>query len=491
MKEVAAMIHRALQSIRRFGLCCLPLVTILTLKPVAAEDLPANWAVYGGNSEHNSDYTISQGAAAEALNRGVSWQFAEEGALPLDLVDGKDADVLGPRSAPVKTTQFLGNAVGVTVVGDTVFAESDAGFVYALDAVTGRLRWRARVDNAAMGNPIVVDGRVFVGSGDTGFAFSQVMRAMAGETGPLVRGLSWAGVYAFDAKDGKQLWRFGTPGENMPSQCYSDGALYFANGDGHFYSLDPATGKANWITDIGGFDSMSSCLVVDGKVVAGFTDPNNLVAVDAKTGAIAQRTDFPNVANTGMGDNSPTFERKDDEIIQVAVTQTAKGAQGDTVDLGVFAVDPVSGVVRWKTLLGHGAMPPAFKASVPMSHDGVIYVSDPATNTLSALSGNDGSVRWKSSIPHTYPTGLGRGAVTYHEGVIYQATGAYIYAWDAQTGKLRHELTIGGRFGIINPVIVGQTIFLANSWGWIMALPLSEVGGQMQRRVSLTPRVMP
>jgi outer membrane protein assembly factor BamB len=146
----------------------------------------------------------------------VSWQFAEEGALPLDLVDGKDADVLGPRSAPVKTTQFLGNAVGVTVVGDTVFAESDAGFVYALDAVTGRLRWRASVDNAAMGNPIVVGGRVFVGSGDTGFAFSQVMRAMAGD--PLVRGLSWAGVYAFDAKDGKQLWRFGTRGESRPGR---------------------------------------------------------------------------------------------------------------------------------------------------------------------------------------------------------------------------------------------------------------------------------
>jgi outer membrane protein assembly factor BamB len=38
---------------------------------------------------------------------------------------------------------------------------------------------------------------------------------MAGETGPLVRGWSWAGVYAFDAKDGKQLWRFGTRGENQ------------------------------------------------------------------------------------------------------------------------------------------------------------------------------------------------------------------------------------------------------------------------------------
>jgi len=465
------------QKIQRIGLRCLPLVTIMAATNVAAGDLPANWSVYGGNVEHNSDYTISQGEVAEALNRGVSWRFAEDDALPLDLPDGKDADVLGPRSAPVRTTQFLGNAVGVTVVGDTVFAESDSGFVYALDAVTGRMKWRARVDNAAMGNPIVVDGRVFVGSGDTGFPFSEVLKAEAGKTAGLVRGLSWAGVYAFDAKEGKQLWRFGTRGEDMPSQCYSDGALYFANGDGHFYSLDPATGKANWIADIGGFDSMSSCLVVDGKVIAGFTDPNHLVAVDAKTGAIAWRTEFPNVANTGMGDNSPTLERKDHEIIQVAVTQARKGAQGDTVDLAVFAVDPASGVVRWKTQLGRGPMPPAYKASVAMTHDGVIYVSDPATNTLFALSGNDGSVRWKSAIPHPGPTGLGRGSVTYHEGVIYQATGAYVYAWDAQTGKLRHELKVGGRFGIVNPVIVGQTMFLANSWGWIMALPLSELRG--------------
>jgi outer membrane protein assembly factor BamB len=171
--------HR-FQKIQRIGLRCLPLVTIMAATNAAAGDLPANWSVYGGNVEHNSDYTISQGEVAEVLNRGVSWRFAEDDALPLDLPDGKDADVLGPRSAPVRTTQFLGNAVGVTVVGDTVFAESDSGFVYALDAVTGRMKWRARVDNAAMGNPIVVDGRVFVGSGDTGFPFSEVMKAEAG-----------------------------------------------------------------------------------------------------------------------------------------------------------------------------------------------------------------------------------------------------------------------------------------------------------------------
>jgi outer membrane protein assembly factor BamB len=452
------------QCIRRIGLACLPLAAILPATTVAAEELPANWTTYGGNNEHNSDYTISQGPAAEALNRGVSWKFAEDNALPLDLADGKDGDVLGPRLGPVKTTQFLGNAVGVTVVGDTAYAESDSGFVYALDAVTGKLRWRAGVDNAAMGNPIVVDGRVCVGSGDTGFDFSEVVKAMTGEADSMVRGLSWAAVYAFDAKDGKQLWRFPTLGEDMPSQCYSDGTLFFANGDGHFYALDPATGKPRWITRTGGFDSMSSCLVYDGKVIAGFTDPNNLVAVDAKTGAIVWRAQYPAVANTGMGDNSPTLEQKDNQVIQVAVADAENSDQhGETVNLTVLAIDPASGKVRWSRLLGRGPIPPAYKASVAMTHDGVIYVSDIATNTLFALSGNDGSVRWESAIPHPGPNGLGRGAVTYHEGIIYQATGRYIYAWDAQTGKLLHELEVGGRFGIVNPVIVGQTMFLANS----------------------------
>src|SRR5665213_897853 len=111
----------------------LPFVAILVVAAgrLQADELPPNWTVYGGDAQHNSDFTISQGQAADALNKGVSWRFAEAGALPLDMADGKDAEILGPRAAPVKTTQFLGNAVGVTVADNTVFAESDAGYVYA------------------------------------------------------------------------------------------------------------------------------------------------------------------------------------------------------------------------------------------------------------------------------------------------------------------------------------------------------------------------
>lgn len=460
------------------ALCVLVSGLVLPARAAPRHSLPSAWVVYGGDIEHDSAFAAPVGAAGAALAKGVSWRFEEANALPLTVPLGKDAAALGPRSAPVKTTQFLGNAVGVTVVGDVLYVESDSGYVYALDAVTGRQIWRARVDNAAMGNPLVVDGRVFVGSGDTGFSFSQILHAQSGSRAGLVRGLAWSGVYALDAKTGKQIWRYGTRGENMSSECYANDTLYFGNGDGHLYALDPASGALKWRTAIGGFDSMSSCNLYHGNIYAGFTDPNNLVAVDQHTGRINWRATFPNVANTGMGDNSPTIDRADDEVIQVAVSGAHTVHKKSMVNTTVLGVDAGTGKVLWKTLLGEGVSPPAYKASVSMVRHGVIYVSSPVTNTLYAIDGKTGHITWSSAIPHPTVPGLGRGAVTYDDGLLYQSTGAWLYAWNAENGALVHALRIGGRFSIINPVIVGGTLFVGNSWGWVIAMPTAEVSGR-------------
>lgn len=53
--------------------------------------------------------------------------------------------------------------------------------------------------------------------------------------------------------------------------------------------------------------------------------------------------------------------------------------------------------------------------------------------------------------------------------------GEYVYAVNPQDGTLISKYHVGGRFGIVNPVIVGGTIYRTNSWDWIHALPLSKV----------------
>lgn len=185
-----------------------------------------------------------------------------------------------------------------------------------------------------------------------------------------------------------------------------------------------------------------------------------------------------------MGGNSPTIDTNDNLVIQVAIANARQENNQSTVNTAVLAVNSDNGQVRWKTLLGRGISPPAYKVSVAMAHDGIIYVSNPATNKLYALNGSDGRIVWSSSIPDPEAPGLGRGAVTLDGGILYQATGASLYAWDPRTGYLLARKKIGGRFAVDNPVIVGKTMFLSNSWGWLMAQPVLPLE---RRRLSTSP----
>lgn len=79
---------------------------------------------------------------------------------------------------------------GLAADGDGLFANSPFGEVVALDAASGAVRWRQRLDAPAQGAPAVADGVVYVSGSD-----------------------GWA--WAIDADDGKVIWQVsGTPGKS-------------------------------------------------------------------------------------------------------------------------------------------------------------------------------------------------------------------------------------------------------------------------------------
>lgn len=447
----------------------------------AADGFPAAWPVYAGNPEHNAAF---EGAgAAKAIRDGVTWNFAMDGALPLD---GPPADlaVLGPRGAPVKTTQFLGAAVGVTAVGGVIYAESDHNHVYALDAVTGQLLWETPTVNAMMGNPIVADGIVVAGAGDTGFSFEQVM-AYA-QKRPVVRGLGLAAIYGLDARTGQVLWKVPTLGEAMPSLAYRNGVVYEGLGDGNVYALDIKTGALKWKTYVGGFASMSSANVWQNQVFVGFTNPNFVYSLDADTGKVLWKQTLPGVANTGMGDNSPVVDSQRGIVVQDSVVDPQRESDGKvTVDLDVWAMDAANeGKILWQTKLGRGPNPPAYKAGVAMIHNGVVYVGSPATSRFYALDETTGQIIWALDIPQAGPAGAGRGAATFYQGTVWLAAGPNLFAIDPASGQVLATYPAGGRYGIVNPVIVSGTMYLANSWGWVQAVPLSAIYPDWRKRGS-------
>ncbi|APZ42842.1 PQQ-binding-like beta-propeller repeat protein [Acidihalobacter ferrooxydans] len=110
-----------------------------------------------------------------------------------------------------------------------------------------------------------------------------------------------------------------------------------------------------------------------------------------------------------------------------------------------------------------------------MIHDGVVYVGTPVNSVYQARNLKTGKLLWTWHVPDAGPAGAGRGPATYYKGTLYVSTGPYVYALNPKTSALIGKHYVGGRFGIVNPTIVGGTIYLGNSWDWINAIPVSEV----------------
>lgn len=448
--------------------------------PARVAGFPAEWTAYAGGAAHNSAYPATAASLAWVKN-GVRWNFPETAAVPLS-APFPDLAQLGERGAPVKMTQTLGNAVGVTAVDGVIYAESDDAHLYAVDARTGRRLWEAGpAVNALMGDPVVGPHLVYVTAGDTGFSFSQVLKYAASKgSHSLVRGLGYSAIYAYDRTTGRLVWRQDFRGNAMPTPVLWHGVVYEPTGGGNLWAFDAATGRRLWKTSLGGFDSMSSPAVwtdpATGRasILVGTSDANNLVSVDAATGRVLwkQPTGL-NIFNTGMGDNSPAVDETRGVVVQDSVVDF--NPSDKTVNLAVYAVNARTGAVLWATKLGRGAAPPAYKAGVAMIHNGTVYVGSPVTSSLYALDETTGKVLWQFHYPAAGPAGAGRGGAVYADGVLWTATGPSLYAFNPVTGRELGHFSPGGRFGIVNPVIVGGTMYVDNSYDWIQAVPLKRI----------------
>ena len=86
---------------------------------------------------------------------------------------------------------------------------------------------------------------------------------------------------------------------------------------------------------------------------------------------------------------------------------------------------------------------------------------------------------WSSKIPTVSvppkTAGGGRGNPVIYGNKLILAAGAYIFTYNANTGKLLKRYYTGGRFGLVNPVIVGKTVFVSNSYNYTFAIPLKKL----------------
>lgn len=160
------------------------------------------------------------------------------------------------------------------VVDGVVYVGSGDGHVYALSAADGTLRWRFDTGEVVHASPAVAQGLVVVGS--------------------------WNGrLYALDAKSGAERWRFqgGVDAlignqqgfQSSPTVRVEDGAgtVYVGSRDAHLYALDLATGRELWRHATNASWVVSSPLVHGGRVHFATSDSSLVVALAARDGAPA------------------------------------------------------------------------------------------------------------------------------------------------------------------------------------------------------------
>ena len=100
-------------------------------------------------------------------------------------------DASGPRRAGRVKWRFKTGAVveawfsSPTVAEGTVYFGADEGYLYAVEAVTGKEKWRFKTGDVIYSSPAIAGGVVYVGSHD-------------------------GHLYAIDAETGQAKWRFKT-----------------------------------------------------------------------------------------------------------------------------------------------------------------------------------------------------------------------------------------------------------------------------------------
>jgi outer membrane protein assembly factor BamB len=333
------------------------------------------------------------------------------------------------------------------VDGGVVFFASYDGNFYAVDTITGKKKWSLKTAGVRrfaakhlhgsvpmaetmpdpfdfyLSSPTIVNGTVYFGSGD-------------------------GNVYALDEPAGTLKWKFQTGDVVHASPAIADGTLLIGSWDSYFYALDAATGKEKWRFKTGEDHQIynqvgiqSSAAVMDGVVYFGCRD-SNLYAVDAATGQ--KKWAFNNKGSWVIG--SPAV--KDDKVYF---------ATSDTSML--YAVDAKSGSAEFS--LKYNRWPlfssPAIAGNMLYvgSHEGKLIAIDLTAQKTAWIFQTDGSIQ--NGAAYTKEDGTPKYEAAFTDDF-----------YETMVIGVNKMMTVGAVLS--SPVVVDNVIYVGSADGNLYAL---------------------
>lgn len=315
---------------------------------------------------------------------------------------------------------------GLTVVGDRLYA-ADLQQARAMDAASGDTLWTFPRDpeesNQGLfyATPAVSEGgQVFFASQlTTGGFFSQRQSI----------------VWALDAEDGEELWRFDrATGLYVEGGALGDDLFVIGNGDGNVYALDRESGSLQWTFETD-HRVWATPLIVSDTVYVGSMD-RSLYALDLRTGE--EKWAFEGEGAFGA---QPALS---DGMLYI-------GAFNDAL----YAIDAETGEERWR-FQGDDW----FWGS-PTVRDGAVYAAD-VKGRVYAFDAQSGDELWSQFLvtDQDQPVPVRAGPALNDDGnrLFVSAQSGTLYALDTADGFVEWSVPSGGR-GLSQPAVSDSLVF--------------------------------
>jgi len=301
------------------------------------------------------------------------------------------------------------------------------------------LRWNFTTGGGVVSTPVIVEGRVYVGSQDKN-------------------------IYCIDARDGGLLWNFMTGARIKSSPAVVNGKLYVGPDDGYVYCLDAKNGRLVWKTYAGGYIEAhfkavtgirSSPIVVDDRVYVGSLDAN-LYCFDANSGDV--------VWSYGTGGYITSSPAVSNGVVYITSKEASSGV--------LYKIDAADGTLIWKCDIPYVIVADRgtdLQVS-PTVGDGMVFVAANKQNYY-GVNAETGEIEW-IYVTTEGTEGIGGylvASMAYHDGELYIVDMFFITALDANTGEVVWKSWIGTEL-YTSPTYAGGKIYVTTDRRFVYVL---------------------
>lgn len=326
------------------------------------------------------------------------------------------------------------------VVDGRIYIGTGDGRLLAIDSTSGRMLWEHRVDSAILSSPAVAGGLLFFGTADRQ-------------------------VIALEAARGEVLWRFDAAGVILSSPAVYRGIVYIGDEEANVYALDAASGAQRWRYNVG--SRVSTGPAVNDAVVVVNSSSGRTYLIDVKTGK--SRLDYLTSRTAGpptlveerlyVSDTAGALRAIDSRQRLLPFEKAARWFRTQLWAWGAFGSPPAQKGFLW----GSVDREETFVGAPVVAH-GRVFVAD-RSGTVLAFDSQSGTPLWRfetGEVVDASPSAIG-------ETLLVGDVAGRLHALDVATGEKLWQVDTGAAI-TSTPVTAGGVVYLTSESGVIVAI---------------------